>query len=129
MQKTNKGFTLVEVIVVVAIIALVAAIAIPNLLRARTQANEAAAQGTLKAISNAMENYASINNVYPTNTTMILGATPPYLSVDYFNGVYYGYVFSGNLSLYTYSITALPITTTQNLRSFTVDTSGVVSPK
>ena len=46
----RKGFTLVEIMIVVAIIALLAAIAIPNLLRARHNANESAALAPLKTL-------------------------------------------------------------------------------
>jgi len=55
----KKGFTLVEIMIVVAIIALLAAIAIPNFLGARRNAAEAAAQATLRAISTAYESYAT----------------------------------------------------------------------
>jgi type IV pilus assembly protein PilA len=125
----KKAFTLVEVMIVVAIIALLAAVAIPNLLRARVTANEASAQSNLKAIANSLENYAALNSVYPVNTTQLIGASPPYLSVDFFTGTHNGYTFTSVLADYYYTITASPFNSTAGTTTFTVTTGGILSPQ
>ena len=75
------GFTLVEIMIVVAIISLLAAIAIPNLLRAKHNANEAAAIGALRTISTACESYRAAQTpaTYPPDLATLGSATPPYI--------------------------------------------------
>jgi type IV pilus assembly protein PilA len=59
----QKGFSLIELLIVVAIILIIAAIAIPNLLRARIAANESSAVASIRTINTAMISYDSS---YPT---------------------------------------------------------------
>jgi type IV pilus assembly protein PilA len=75
MRKT-KGFSLIELLIVVAIILVIAAIAVPSFLRSRMAANESAAVGALRSLNTAQISY---NSAYPTvgfaSTMGVLGGT------------------------------------------------------
>jgi prepilin-type N-terminal cleavage/methylation domain-containing protein len=57
--KNNKGFSLLELLIVVAIILIIATIAIPSLIRSRQSANESAAVATLRTLNTAEITYAA----------------------------------------------------------------------
>ncbi len=128
MKRLGKGgFTLVEIMIVVAIIALLAAIAIPNLLRARLNANESAAIGAIQTISTAAISWRGVNSSYPTNLVALSNATPEYIDDNLGDGGKQGYNFALTGAANTFTATARPQTfqTTGN-RSFFVNESGVI---
>ncbi len=130
----RKGFTLVEIMIVVAIIALLAAIAIPNLLRARLNANEAAAQSTIKAISTAAESFRAAQTTpnYPaTALAMHTTAVPPYIDASVFAAAPAGR--QGYLFIYTrlnnnqFVASCDPLTDdVSGIRVFSINETGVL---
>ena len=78
MKKLQKGFTLIELMIVIAIIAILAAILIPNFLHARAESVTAACEGNEKQLATAEEEYA-VDNAGSYATAAQL--TTPYLSV------------------------------------------------
>jgi prepilin-type N-terminal cleavage/methylation domain-containing protein len=81
-MKTNvsriRGFTLVEIMIVVAIIGLLATIAIPNFVRARLKAQQSACINNLRQIDGAKQTWA-LENKASQNTTPVLSNVQPYL--------------------------------------------------
>lgn len=92
----NKGFTLIELMIVVAIIAIIAAIAIPNLLRSRLQSNESAAIANLKTLVGAETAFAAANGGYTGDFGDLNVATdggPAFLDIELGDGVVQGYTY------------------------------------
>lgn len=124
----RKGFTLVEIMIVVAIIALLAAIAIPNLLSARRTANTAAAKANVRSLSTAAETYSTANNGgYPADVAAL--ATYISSASAYCNQTVQGYAYVCTLAATGYTITATPTTvgTTGDV-TYTATTGGNLTP-
>ena len=130
MRKHSKrAFTLVEILIVVAIIVTVSAIAIPNLVRARITANEAAAVTSLKALSSAAESFrmAQMPSRFPNNLGELIGVEPPFIDSVLGSGNKSGYSFNWTGGTSTYTVVAFPQTpNASGVREFFMDQSGVV---
>lgn len=137
MRNKQKGFSLIELLIVVAIILIIAAIAIPNLLRSRIAANEASAVSSLRTLNTACITYNSTYGQFPTALTDLQPNTsgnPTSTAADIIDQVLasgtkagYTFTFAPGASNASYKINADPVSVNQTgLRQFFTDQSGVI---
>lgn len=127
MNRRNQGFTLIELMIVVAIIAIIAAIAIPSLLNARMSGNEASAISSLRTLTTVNEQYRTRFGEYAADLTELEGED--YIDSVLGSGAKSGYTFTYTLvSAETdWEVEAVPDTVgTTGERGFFVDESGVI---
>ena len=142
MRNKQKGFSLIELLIVVAIILIIAAIAIPNLLRSKMAANEASAVASLRTYNTSIVAYQTTYATDPVTNLAQLGpvasgTAPSSASADLVDSLLgatapakSGYNFSYSPVAATpvtlYSILASPQSASTGQRYFLTNQSGVI---
>lgn len=138
----QKGFTLVEIMLVIAIISTLVALAVPNVLRARINGNETSAIASCRAIYSACQTYYTygfedsgrIVHEYPESLADLAGARPPYLDdvlaqdTPQKQGYEFTYDFDRDkkTNQTTFTLNADPLGAFTGKRHFFVDVTGVI---
>ena len=140
-KNKKRGFSLIELLIVVAIILIIAAIAVPNLLRSRMAANEASAVGSLRTLNTAEITYnttyptvgfaCSLGSLGPNGSSSATSTAAGLIDGNLASGTKSGYSFTVSDCLgtpkYEYQYTAQPTSPgVSGQRYFCTDTSAII---
>jgi type IV pilus assembly protein PilA len=140
-MRNRNGFSLIELLLVVAVILIISAIAVPNFLRSRQRANESSAVASIRNINTAAVTYSMTypDMGYPATLAALGGANPCSATsaqaclVDDFlaQGTKSGYTFvwagDGAVPSVTYTISGTPqVVGSSGQRMFCTDQTGVI---
>lgn len=128
----RSGFTLVEIMIVLAIVMTLATLVVSSVLRARQNANEVAAVASCKTVATACQNFYTNNlpHTYPTGLADLIPpqSVPPYIDSVLASGTKQGYVFTYTfIDTESFTLNADPaISGKTGTRHFFVNESGVI---
>ena len=134
MRSKQKGFSLIELLIVVAIILIIAAIAIPNLLRSKIAANQASAVASLRTLNTSSVLFNTNYQQYPSALKdMATGASVTSTSADLIDSVLatgtksgYNFVWAGGGTTGNYTIVANPVSISTGTVYYFTDQSLVI---
>lgn len=132
MLRKVSGFTLIEIMVVIGVILIILALALPNMLRSRLNANEIAAIANCRLISNACQSFYTnvMPHAYPRRLSDLIAPTsvPPYIDSLLASGLKQGYrLIFAYVNSEAFTLNANPRTVGKTgIRYFFVDETGVI---
>ncbi len=131
-MNSKRGFTLVEIMIVVAIVMTLATLVVSNVLRARHNANELAAVAAFKTVVTACQNFYAntLPHVYPSGLSDLIApvSNPPYIDSVLASGTKQGYRFTYALiDTESFTLNADPtVPGKTGTRHFFADESGII---